>query len=142
MLVLVLLLVLALSLCLCSCLCLLVTCAKSVDDLCCTLRRALCESSVVVLAYLSLVCGPFFCVILFATSHHSASCVCGSYRLCPMALLFGCLRRFAPSFNAARAVGTADAFRAIMREDAPGVMSFEMFTPQFCAMLVDEMRVR
>lgn len=47
---------------------------------------------------------------------------------------------FVPSFLKAIHENTEDSFRSIMSEPAPGVFTFEMLQPQFCELLLKEVR--
>ena len=49
---------------------------------------------------------------------------------------------FAPSFIAAVKDGSDAALRGILKEEVPGIFSFDVFTPAFCDMLQDELNVR
>ena len=48
---------------------------------------------------------------------------------------------FAPSFQAAISEGSIQAIRSIIRVDAPGVFSFDMFTPEFCRMFAEDIKL-
>ncbi|KAG9147829.1 hypothetical protein Leryth_003429 [Lithospermum erythrorhizon] len=45
---------------------------------------------------------------------------------------------FIPSFLKAISENTEESFRSIMKEDSPGIFTFEMLQPKICAKLVEE----
>lgn len=45
---------------------------------------------------------------------------------------------FVSSFTKAISENTEEAFRSIISEPSPGVLTFEMLQPRFCEMLLDE----
>jgi len=47
---------------------------------------------------------------------------------------------FVPSFSEALSKGTPEAFKAILKEEIPEVYTFDIFTPQFCKFLAQEVK--